>query len=44
MLPSVADYLVSKGYDAEELSKLGIRRAVKFIDILSLSQSGEKYN
>ena len=33
----VAEYLVSLGYDAEELADLGPKRAVKFIDYMSLS-------
>lgn len=33
----VAEYLVTLGYDSEELAGLGTKRAVKFIEFMSLS-------
>jgi hypothetical protein len=32
-----AEYLVGKGYDSDELRELGQKRAIKFIDCMSLS-------
>lgn len=31
----VAEYLVGRGYDSDELAALGTRRAIKFIDSFS---------
>ena len=33
----LVEYLVGKGYDADELAELGVRRVIKFIDMLSRS-------
>lgn len=33
----IAEYLVSKGYDSEELGDLGLKRAFRFIQDMSLS-------
>ena len=34
----LVDYLVGKGYDSDELSELGKKKAIKFIDLMSQSQ------
>lgn len=31
----VAEYLVGRGYDSDEIAELGTRRAIKFIDSFS---------
>lgn len=31
----LVEYLVGKGYDSDELAELGLRKAIKFIDMLS---------